>query len=40
MEDKIKSELSQIPLCTISAGPRDKEWENRLKEEYNALIAV
>lgn len=40
IDNTTKQTLSQIPLCSINAGPRDKEWENRLKEEFNALIAV
>ncbi|KAL3340263.1 hypothetical protein AABB24_028739, partial [Solanum stoloniferum] len=35
-----KSTLTQIPLLTIKAGPRDgAAWTQRLKEEYKALIA-
>lgn len=35
-----KSTLTQIPLLTIKAGPRDgNKWTQRLKEEYKALIA-
>ncbi|KAJ7006970.1 ubiquitin-fold modifier-conjugating enzyme 1 [Populus alba x Populus x berolinensis] len=35
-----KSTLTQIPLLTTKAGPRDgAAWTTRLKEEYKALIA-
>ncbi|CAN6584285.1 unnamed protein product [Malus baccata var. baccata] len=35
-----KSTLTQIPLLTTKAGPRDgAAWTQRLKEEYKALIA-
>lgn len=35
-----KSTLTQIPLLTVKAGPRDgATWTQRLKEEYKALIA-
>lgn len=35
-----KSTLTQIPLLTTKAGPRDgAAWTSRLKEEYKALIA-
>lgn len=35
-----KSTLTQIPLLTTKAGPRDgTAWTQRLKEEYKALIA-
>ncbi|PIA55134.1 hypothetical protein AQUCO_00800097v1 [Aquilegia coerulea] len=35
-----KSTLTQIPLLTTKAGPRDgAAWMQRLKEEYKALIA-
>lgn len=40
IDNTTKQTLSQIPLCSVNAGPRDKEWETRLKEEFNALIAV
>ena len=29
---------SNIPLLKINAGPEDKEWKDRLKEEYIVLI--
>ncbi|URD83372.1 enzyme 1 [Musa troglodytarum] len=35
-----KSALTQIPLLSTRAGPRDgAAWTQRLKEEYRALIA-
>lgn len=35
-----KSTLTQIPLLSTRAGPRDgAAWTQRLKEEYRALIA-
>ncbi|KAL6527306.1 hypothetical protein OROGR_016396 [Orobanche gracilis] len=35
-----KSTLTQIPLLSVKAGPRDGgTWTQRLKEEYKALIA-
>lgn len=35
----IRKTVSQIPLCTINAGPRDGDrWKARLKEEIRALI--
>ncbi|XP_073036382.1 ubiquitin-fold modifier-conjugating enzyme 1-like [Primulina huaijiensis] len=35
-----KSTLTQIPLLSVKAGPRDGgAWTQRLKEEYKALIA-
>ncbi|KAG8386999.1 hypothetical protein BUALT_Bualt03G0206900 [Buddleja alternifolia] len=35
-----KSTLTQIPLLTVKAGPRDGgAWTQRLKEEYRSLIA-
>ena len=30
--------VERIPLMTIKAGPKDSKWEERLKEEYVALI--
>mmetsp|Transcript_3510 Transcript_3510/g.3534 ORF Transcript_3510/g.3534 Transcript_3510/m.3534 type:complete len:160 (+) Transcript_3510:29-508(+) len=30
--------IDKIPLITTDAGPRDKKWEERLKEEFVALI--
>ncbi len=34
MEDQV----NRIPTLTIKAGPKDKNWPDRLKEEYLALI--
>lgn len=30
--------IDKIPTLNINASPRDKNWEERLKEEYLALI--
>jgi len=30
--------IEKIPLLTVSASPRDKNWEDRLKEEFISLI--
>jgi ufm1-conjugating enzyme 1 len=30
--------VDKIPLLNVKAGPKDKEWPERLKEEYLALI--
>jgi len=36
-----KKTLGQIPLLKTRAGPRDGDlWVQRLKEEYQSLIAV
>ena len=36
-----KKTLGQIPLLKTKAGPRDGDlWIQRLKEEYQSLIAV
>lgn len=41
VDDLTKRQLAQIPLLKTKAGPRDGElWVQRLKEEYQALIAV
>lgn len=41
MDVATRKSLSNIPLCKIKAGPRDKEqWPARLKEEYQSLIEV
>jgi len=32
--------LQKIPVLTTKAGPRDKEWKQRLKEEYVAFIKL
>lgn len=40
MDERTKSTVSNIPLLTVRASPRDKEaWTARLKEELTALIA-
>jgi len=39
LEDSTKQVLKKIPLLKTNAGPRDPEWLDRLKEEYEALIA-
>jgi len=39
MVESLKSSISKIPLLTVNAGPNDKNWLARLKEEYIALIA-
>ena len=40
-DERTRSTVQKIPLCSVRAGPRDGEaWVNRLKEEYRALIAV
>lgn len=40
MDEGTKSAVSNIPLLTVRASPRDKEaWTARLKEELTALIA-
>lgn len=33
-----RSLVDKIPLCTVNAGPRSPQWEERLKEEYMSLI--
>ncbi|KAK8968563.1 Ubiquitin-fold modifier-conjugating enzyme 1 [Platanthera guangdongensis] len=39
-DSSTKSALTQIPLLSTRAGPRDgAAWTQRLKEEYRALIA-
>ena len=38
MVDSEKNIVEKIPLLKTNAGPKDKEWEVRLKEEYLALI--
>lgn len=41
VDDSTRSTLSKIPLLKTKAGPRDKDlWVQRLKEEYQSLIAV
>ncbi|KAL3081744.1 hypothetical protein niasHS_011829 [Heterodera schachtii] len=40
MDESAKKTLKQIPLLKTNAGPRDGPlWLERLKEEYNSLIA-
>jgi len=36
MENSI---VDKIPVLKTSAGPKDKNWNDRLKEEYTALIS-
>ena len=31
--------MKKIPLLKTKAGPRDEEWQARLKEELTSLIA-
>lgn len=31
--------VDKLPLCSINAGPRSPQWNDRLKEEYMALIS-
>lgn len=41
VDEGTRKTLSNIPLLTTKAGPRDKElWIQRLKEEYQSLIKV
>lgn len=41
MDESLKATLSQIPLLSIKAGPRDGDlWVERLKQEYKSLIEV
>ena len=41
VDEGTKKTLAQIPLLKTKAGPRDGElWVQRLKEEYQSLIAV
>ncbi|VDK79326.1 unnamed protein product, partial [Gongylonema pulchrum] len=40
LDDSTKNALKAIPLLRTKAGPRDGDlWIQRLKEEYEALIA-
>ena len=40
LDEPAKQTLKKIPLLKVNAGPRDAElWLERLKEEYNSLIA-
>ena len=40
-DSSTRSTVQKLPLLTVRAGPRDakEEWEKRLKEELQALIA-
>eukprot|EP00921_Rhytidocystis_pertsovi_P020730 GHVQ01033063.1.p1 GENE.GHVQ01033063.1~~GHVQ01033063.1.p1 ORF type:complete len:162 (-),score=13.08 GHVQ01033063.1:1158-1643(-) len=38
MDSNTRQAVEKIPLCTIKCGPKDKEWPERLKEEYKGLI--
>ncbi|EGC36812.1 hypothetical protein DICPUDRAFT_31269 [Dictyostelium purpureum] len=39
MDNQTKQTVSQIPLLTTKAGPRDGDkWIERMKEEYTSLI--
>jgi ufm1-conjugating enzyme 1 len=40
VDEGTRNTLKSIPLLQTKASPRDKEWINRLKEEYLALIKV
>ncbi|OEH76054.1 ubiquitin-fold modifier-conjugating enzyme 1 [Cyclospora cayetanensis] len=31
--------VDKLPLCSVNAGPRSPQWNERLKEEYRALIS-
>eukprot|EP01024_Parvocaulis_polyphysoides_P017106 TRINITY_DN17568_c0_g1_i4.p2 TRINITY_DN17568_c0_g1~~TRINITY_DN17568_c0_g1_i4.p2 ORF type:complete len:166 (-),score=20.67 TRINITY_DN17568_c0_g1_i4:784-1281(-) len=37
-DNSTKATVSKIPLLKVKAGPRDKEWGERLKEELTAII--
>ncbi|CAI5523943.1 unnamed protein product [Closterium sp. NIES-64] len=37
-DNTTKSTVQKIPLLTVKAGPRDDQWKQRLKEEFQALI--
>jgi ufm1-conjugating enzyme 1 len=40
-DEKTRSTVAKIPLCTVRGGPRDGDaWVQRLKEEYKSLISV
>lgn len=30
--------IDKIPLMSLNAGPNNKEWNNRLKEELSSII--
>ncbi len=34
----MESLVDKVPLCTVSAGPRDADWPKRLAEELGSLI--
>lgn len=38
MESNSNNIVEKIPLLKTNAGPKDKEWDERLKEEFSALI--
>lgn len=41
VDEVTKKALSNLPLLRTKAGPRETtDWVKRLKEEYQALIAV
>lgn len=41
VDEKTRSTVQSIPMCTVNAGPRDGDkWVARLKEEFTALIKV
>lgn len=40
VDESTRKTLQAIPLLQTKASPRDKEWTQRLKEEYLALIKV
>lgn len=37
-DESTKKAVQKIPLLSVKAGPRDPNWTDRLKEEYQALI--
>lgn len=37
MENEI---VQKIPVLTTKAGPKDKDWQQRLKEEFVAFIKL
>lgn len=39
-DSSTRDSVQRIPLLSVRAGPRDQEWRDRLKEEYQALIQV
>ncbi|KAF8822963.1 putative Ufm1-conjugating enzyme 1 [Cardiosporidium cionae] len=40
LDNRTKSLLEGIPVCTSKGGPRSDTWNDRLKEEYVALIKL